>query len=213
MSELSTVEAHVLRKTPYSESSLIIATLSDNGQQHFILRGALQTGKRRFPAVDLFRLIRVVYRPAARSDLHTVREAECLDPYSHIPRNAAHYQAAGWLSRMVLDNSGLEDPMPKLHAALATAFRRLNTATPVACLPVVLGTTFILLQESGNLPSFDDQPAIRRQVEQMRECAVNPAVAYPSYDAAVWRQLRDWMEMFLLQHNFKVPRNFDRIEL
>ena len=95
MSELSTVEAHVLRKTPYSESSLVIATLSENGQQHFILRGALQTGKRRFPAVDLFRLIRVVYRTAARSDLHTAREAECLDAYSQISRHAAHYQAAG----------------------------------------------------------------------------------------------------------------------
>ena len=213
MSELSTVEAHVLRKTPYSESSLIIATLSENGQQHFILRGALQTGKRRFPAVDLFRLIRVVYRPAARSDLHTAREAECLDAYSQISRHAAHYQAAGWLSRLVLDNSGLEDPMPKLHAALAAAFRRLDSATPAACLPIMLGTTFVLLHESGNLPAFDDQPEIRRQVEQMRECAVDPATPYPNYDAAVWRRLRDWIQMFLLQHNFKVPQNFDRIEL
>ncbi|MFM1548603.1 MAG: DNA repair protein RecO [Lentisphaeria bacterium] len=213
MSELSTVEAHVLRKTPYSESSLVIATLSENGQQHFILRGALQTGKRRFPAVDLFRLIRVVYRPAARSDLHTAREAECLDAYSQISRHAAHYQAAGWLSRLVLDNSGLEDPMPKLHAALAAAFRRLDSATPAACLPIMLGTTFVLLHESGNLPAFDDQPEIRRQVEQMRECAVDPATPYPNYDAAVWRRLRDWIQMFLLQHNFKVPQNFDRIEL
>ena len=212
MSELSTVEAHVLRKTPYSESSLVIATLSENGQQHFILRGALQTGKRRFPAVDLFRLIRVVYRPAARSDLHTAREAECLDAYSQISRHAAHYQAAGWLSRLVLDNSGLEDPMPKLHAALAAAFRRLDSATPAACLPIMLGTTFVLLHESGNLPAFDDQPEIRRQVEQMRECAVDPATPYPNYDAAVWRRLRDWIQMFLLQHNFKVPQNFDRIE-
>lgn len=213
MSELSTVEAHVLRKTPYSESSLVIATLSENGQQHFILRGALQTGKRRFPEVDLFRLIRVVYRPAARSDLHTAREAECLDAYSQISRHAAHYQAAGWLSRLVLDNSGLEDPMPKLHAALAAAFRRLDSATPAACLPIMLGTTFVLLHESGNLPAFDDQPEIRRQVEQMRECAVDPATPYPNYDAAVWRRLRDWIQMFLLQHNFKVPQNFDRIEL
>ena len=203
----------MLRKTPYSESSLIIATLSENGQQHFILRGALQTGKRRFPAVDLFRLIRVVYRPAARSDLHTAREAECLDAYSQISRHAAHYQAAGWLSRLVLDNSGLEDPMPKLHAALAAAFRRLDSATPAACLPIMLGTTFVLLHESGNLPAFDDQPEIRRQVEQMRECAVDPATPYPNYDAAVWRRLRDWIQMFLLQHNFKVPQNFDRIEL
>ena len=202
----------MLRKTPYSESSLIIATLSENGQQHFILRGALQTGKRRFPAVDLFRLIRVVYRPAARSDLHTAREAECLDAYSQISRHAAHYQAAGWLSRLVLDNSGLEDPMPKLHAALAAAFRRLDSATPAACLPIMLGTTFVLLHESGNLPAFDDQPEIRRQVEQMRECAVDPATPYPNYDAAVWRRLRDWIQMFLLQHNFKVPQNFDRIE-
>lgn len=203
----------MLRKTPYSESSLVIATLSENGQQHFILRGALQTGKRRFPAVDLFRLIRVVYRPAARSDLHTAREAECLDAYSQISRHAAHYQAAGWLSRLVLDNSGLEDPMPKLHAALAAAFRRLDSATPAACLPIMLGTTFVLLHESGNLPAFDDQPEIRRQVEQMRECAVDPATPYPNYDAAVWRRLRDWIQMFLLQHNFKVPQNFDRIEL
>ena len=202
----------MLRKTPYSESSLVIATLSENGQQHFILRGALQTGKRRFPAVDLFRLIRVVYRPAARSDLHTAREAECLDAYSQISRHAAHYQAAGWLSRLVLDNSGLEDPMPKLHAALAAAFRRLDSATPAACLPIMLGTTFVLLHESGNLPAFDDQPEIRRQVEQMRECAVDPATPYPNYEAAVWRRLRDWIQMFLLQHNFKVPQNFDRIE-
>jgi recombinational DNA repair protein (RecF pathway) len=211
MAELLTVEGHVLRKTPYSESSLIIALLSDQGQQHFMLRGALKIGKRNFPAVDLFRRVRIIYRPTTRSDLHTGRDAECIDSYAGIPRHQTHYRAAAWLSRMILDNTAINDPAPLLHTAATTAFQRLGGDEEVPCVPVVLGVGFVLLQEAGSLPSFDEQPDIRQSVQRMIACATSAALPYPDYTAAVWLDLRDWLQAFLLQHDYKVPRDIEKI--
>jgi len=53
----------VLRKTPFSESSLVIASLSaEHGRLDFLARGAMRVEKKRFPELDLFREVNVHFK-------------------------------------------------------------------------------------------------------------------------------------------------------
>ena len=117
MADIQELEAIVLRKTTYSDSSLIIATLTrEAGQQHFLLKGALRQNKRAFPAADLFRQVEIQYVPGRDSDLNFAREIELIDDYDSIAGFPRQYAAAVWLSKFILQNT-VADPVTQMLAA------------------------------------------------------------------------------------------------
>ncbi len=85
----------ILRKTPFSETSLIVGGISPEfGQLHFLVRGARKLSKRSFPVADLFRVLQVKYAPSNKGTLYTWRCADLEASYSDVAQSTATYTTA-----------------------------------------------------------------------------------------------------------------------
>ncbi len=205
------LEGLVLRKTPFSETSLILACLTRTlGQQHFLLRGARKTGKRTFPEADLFRQIEIVYRPSRSSDLHTARSVTCIQPFDAIARRPDHFRTAGWLCRFALRNTVAEEPAPQFYEATLSAFRRLAEPT-ASCTAIVLGVCFVALEEHGLLPDAAGHEHIRRGMDELRRYALLLAPEPPAYPAQAWDDLKAWMHRYLHRVGLHVPEGWQQL--
>ncbi|HJO95185.1 MAG TPA: recombination protein O N-terminal domain-containing protein [Victivallales bacterium] len=61
-------EVIILRKIPYSETSLIINSLSpEYGRLDFIIKGARRISKKSFPEIDIFRKLKIEFKEIAMS--------------------------------------------------------------------------------------------------------------------------------------------------
>ena len=124
----------VLRKIPYSETSLIVAGLSPaSGQLRFVVHGARKIAKKKMPVVDIFRMIHVKYG-AGKSDLHTWREGELVANYGDVARDFGLYETAAWAARFILKHTAEGVECPHLFLALKTGLKRLaDSARDAGC--------------------------------------------------------------------------------
>jgi recombinational DNA repair protein (RecF pathway) len=205
-----TCEALVLRKTPFSETSLILYTLTRTaGQQHFLLKGARRHGRRAFPEADLMRRVEIVYRPARQSTLHTAREVTCVVSYDRIAQRPAAFAAAGWLCRFALENTVGDAPAPELYAALELAFARLSEPAPLPPRAIVLGVCFVALAEHGVLPELADQAHLQAELARMTRFALTATEPLPPYPAASWDDLHRWMRSYLPRAGLRLAAGWD----
>lgn len=208
MTETVEDDALVLRKTPYSETSLIAALLTrEHGQIHVLLKGARRTGKRQFPAIDLFRQVTVQFQPAANRDLHNLRGVELLRAHDAIAERPAHYRLALWLSRFMLANTQNNLPVPRSYTALVNAFARLAQADASED-AILLSLCFTLADESGLLPSYEDARS-QRHIEAMLAFAADANTATPSYTREIWAGIRRWMYRLLSAGQLTLPAGLD----
>lgn len=202
----------VLRRTPYAETSLIVAGLGpSHGQMHFLVRGARRTGPKQFPIVDLFRLLTVHYR-MGRGELSTWRSADLVMDFGAVARNQNTIRTAGWLARFVLTNTHPSVPAPRLFRALATALRRLAACAAgtgvlpagVTCDAAVVSCGLVFLDEHGLLPAYSEAPQRARHVQDLLAYAEDDAgTTYP--DADTWNALRQWVIALLQYTDCLVP--------
>jgi len=194
----------VLRKTPYAESSLVLAGLSpEHGQLHFLVRGGRRIERRGPTPPDLFRVLAVEYT-AGRSDLHTWRQADMVADWGALARSPTAYAAACWLAAFTLGNTLPHAPCPRYCHALHIALQRLadsataSNATPYIGSIAVVGACLVYLDESGLLPTYDDNPDDCRRRDRL--VAMGEGIADPpSLDENEWRALHQWT-LALLQH-------------
>ena len=206
--QLHTTEALILRKTEYSETSLVTAVLTrDLGQQHFIFKGARKGGKKRFPIVDLFRRLRIVYKPSARTELNSVRDAEILQTYDAIALNPDYFRTATWLSQFILKNTQGNMSVPNVFQALNVAFSRLSSQSiNVSCLPIVVAVCFVMISESGLLPDYSEDSNYKLGCKRLIDFALNADSPVPSYPESSWNKLGIWTRNFIVEHtDLKLP--------
>jgi recombinational DNA repair protein (RecF pathway) len=196
----------VLRKTPYSESSLVVAGVSpDAGQIHFLVRGARKLGKRQFPAADLFQVLAVQYRHG-RGSLCTWQAAEPEADYRAAAASPARFEAACRLAKFTLANVREGLAQPRHFAALQLALARLAdpaAAETDAVAAAFVGTALVFLDEHGLLPDYPDNERLERQRDWLLRAAETPGPA-PVLPAADWRRLEAWLEALLRHHDCRV---------
>ncbi len=186
----------VLRLTPYSDTSVIVAGLTpDLGQVHFLVRGAKRLGPKRFPLLDLFRILQVNYRDTG-GELQRLGNADLLADHSGVARQLLAFQTAGWLARFALANAPAGLGQEDLFQALSVGFGRLAGMTPKADLAaltdaVVVGVLLTYLQEGGWLAEHDHDQRAARQCQCLLAMATGQA-APPPLTAANWHDLRRW---------------------
>jgi recombinational DNA repair protein (RecF pathway) len=186
----------VLRLTPYSDTSLIVAGLSPElGQLHFLVRGAKRLGPKRFPLLDLFRVLQVSYRDTG-AEMHRLGGADLVADHAGVARTLTAFQTAGWLARFALANTPAGLGQEALFEALCVGLGRLASLTPAddavaVADAVVVGVLLAYLQEGGWLAEQTGDERAARQCQCLLAMAAGRAEP-PRLTAANWHDLRRW---------------------
>ncbi len=213
--DLSEVEALVLRKFDYSETSVITAALTrTEGVKRFLIKSARKNSKKSFPQIDLFRHVSIFYKPTLRSELYPVHSAECLTAYDSVASNIYNFKTAKWLCEFVIGNLKDEVQMAMLFDAVKIAFSRLATGEKVHSTSIVLSVCFIMLSENGLLPDYSDDKKSKDGIDALNQFALNESANFPEYSQESWESLSRWMYGFLQKHaGLVVPQGWESITI
>ena len=190
----------VLRKTPYSETSIIAVTLSpEHGRLDFMIKGAKQISKRKFPQVDLFRELEVHFNYKS-SGLNNMYSVEILNTFEGIANFPANYLRACETATFILRNSQGMIPSPEVYSALKTAFSTLGRSkTEVPWMELV---KLVYLDEHGFLPEAMNFSMDPKKMEAMKNL-INSIVSgtpLPDYPQKTWLKLSEWIDKLCKYH-------------
>ena len=143
----------ILRKTPYHETSLILAGIScEHGRVDLLVKGAKKIGSKSLPAIDLFREINVNINPE-KDGLQAIYSAELVSNFDNIALKKEAYLDACEISKFVLRNSHPSNPSPETYNAVKIAFQLLSEGNDLFCTPLV---KLVYLAEHGLLPELPE---------------------------------------------------------
>ncbi len=193
----------VLRKTPYSESSIIAATLSpDHGRLDFVIRGAKKISGKKMPQVDLFRELHVEFR-MKNSGLQNLYSSELLNFYDGIASFPDNYLKACEIGTFILRNSHPMIPCPEVYFAMKNAFDALSKSS--ADIPWAELVKLVFLDEHGFLPEDLSVAGDSRKAEVM-EKLINSIVSgntLPDFPTNTWRKIADWIDELCRYHELE----------
>ena len=139
----------ILRKTPYQETSLIIAGISSQyGRIDLMVRGGQKIGSKSMPAIDLFREIEITITPNKHT-LQPIYSADLISNFDNIAMHKNSYIDACTISKFVLHNTQPAIPAPLTYRSVKTAFRSLSESGDVLYSPLV---KLAILEEHGLIP-------------------------------------------------------------
>lgn len=198
--------AIVLRKTPYRESSLIIATLSDqHGRLDFLIRGARSVGAKKFPVVDLFRELEVEFKEKSEG-LHPLYHVEATAQFDALANDSQHFSQACAIAAFLVRNTHENVPCPRTYAALKNALSHLARNDKKHRFWDVL-VKLVFLEENGLLPEFDiedsnakesDAPSLLKRLVSFASGELDTP---PTIGAAGCAKLADWVDAVCAYHD------------
>ena len=184
------VQYIILRKTPYRETSLVVAGISRSGRIDLLVRGARKTAAKNLPAIDLFREIEVNVDPA-KDGLQPVYSAELVSSFDDIAMNSRSYLDACEISRFILRNSHPGVSAPASYASVKTAFEALSTSGEIAYSPLV---KLIFLEEHGLLPEIPEGRESERVLLNQLLNAGKGSNPMPEIDPEYMKKIAEWIE-------------------
>jgi len=195
----------VLRKTPFQESSLVVAGVSpDFGRIDFLIKGARSLSRRKFPLYELFRELSIQFREAKAGALSSVQSAEPSESFDEIALRPANYLAACELAGFLLKHSQPLLECQQTYRALKTAFAKLRVEEEPER-PVALAR-LAYLYESGLLPERlsdgeDDASELRRTalLQALLAHAIGEGPE-PKLTPEYWGRIAKWTDSLLRYH-------------
>lgn len=205
-----TTEFLVLRKTPYSESSLILAGLTpQEGQLKLLIRGARRMERKKFSQLDILQLLEISYRPDGKN-ISTPRSVDIIHDHRKIAKDYTAYESVCWLIRFALLNAPAGIAHPRFFKAMEIAFERLAvTAEKTHQLQaetkaVLTAVCIVYLEESGFLPHYPRHPRRQQQRQVLIDFGENRDFT-PGLTAEVWEQLFNWTISLCRYHDCQIP--------
>ena len=134
---VQTTAAILLRKTRFSETSLIVSWFTrDCGRLKTVVKGALRPKSRFAGTLDLFFDCEITFARSAKSELHTLREADLRDSRTGLRTDHRRVALASYFVELIELTTEPEHPAPELYDLLRRAFAFLdqNAAVPRALL-------------------------------------------------------------------------------
>lgn len=191
----------VLRKTHYSESSLIISALSaEFGRLDFIVRGAKRIEKRKFPQVDLFRELNVVFRESSR-EMHGITEAELVREHDRIASSIENYRTAHEIASFVLRNSHPGIQCQKLYLALRNSFALLCSGEAHPQTAAIL--KLVYLHENGLLGTHGHADEAEKKRQRGLRIIIRDIIVKNSitpFTQQYWNSLSEWLDAMCRYH-------------
>lgn len=124
---VKTTHAILLRRTRYSETSLIISWFTrDLGRVKTMVKGALRAKNRFAGVLDLFFDCEINIASTTRSELHTLREAALLDARPGLRMDHRRVALAAYFVELIELTTEPGHPAPELHDLLQRAFSFLD---------------------------------------------------------------------------------------
>ena len=134
---VQTTPAILLRKTRFSETSLIITWFTrDYGRLKTVVKGALRPKSRFAGVLDLFFDCDISIARSAKSELHTLRETDLREARAGLRTDHRRVALASYFVELIELTTEPEHPAPELYDLLRRAFGFLdqNPAEPRALL-------------------------------------------------------------------------------
>ncbi|MCP3965231.1 MAG: DNA repair protein RecO [Lentisphaerae bacterium] len=210
---METANLIILRKTPYGETSLIISGLSDDfGKLDLMVKGARATGKKKFPAIDLFREVQITFSEKGKSELHTATNAEVIRANDALANSTEAFKFATIISSFILKNTAAELPCPLTYESLRHILENLAIIGHKQSAPwsieecsVILKTTF--LYENGMLPEdFNENPELNRKTQEflhnLIECG-NEGTNLQNIPSQALHKINKWLNSLIRYQQLK----------
>ena len=197
-----------MRKTPYQESGLIVASLSsDAGRLDFLFKGARRLGGKKYPDVDLFRELEVRYRDKEQGLLNP-SSVELLDNNDAVAGDLDGLMRLGKLATYLLRNCHHDVACPRTYAALAFALSA-HKRSGSASIPLEPLVRLVHLDENGLLhdklthsDGGGDDSSRRKALEAILRFAVQGGEP-PSFSHRFWQQLAQWIGSLCAYHGME----------
>ena len=124
---LETNSAILLRKTRFGDTSLIITWLTqEHGKIKTVVKGALRPKSKFSGVLDLFFECEISFVRSAKTDLHTLREAELRAPREGLRGEYARVALASYFVELLELATEPEHASPELFDLLLRALRHLD---------------------------------------------------------------------------------------
>jgi DNA repair protein RecO (recombination protein O) len=122
--------ALILRRHPYSESSLIVHAISrEHGKVHLVARGAYRPRSRFYCLLDLFHELHLEWSGSPERELKTLRNGSLLTRRRGITEDLAQYRAALSLLELTELGSRPGAAEPELYDELSYSLDRLSAGS------------------------------------------------------------------------------------
>lgn len=209
MSELSTTEMLILRKSPYRETSLIAAGITpENGRLDLVIKGELAFSKKKFPVIDLFREIQVEFARSPQSTLHNLRQAEVIaDCGEELAAVHDNFLLASELGELILKTAKPDLPCPETFDAALNVLGMLSRIVPdeaqapakrARCAAMM---KLVILSENGLLPeSLDPDPDVNVEKHDLLDHILAAAQGLddpPVNTGRFWTQMNRWADQLI----------------
>jgi len=131
LTSLDSTAAILLRKTRYSDTSLIINWFTAaHGKIKTIAKGALRPKSRFAGVLDLFYECEITINRSLKSDLHTLREAVLSDSRENLRRDYPRVALAAYFVELLDLVTEPDHPVPELFDLLSRALKFLDQKPP-----------------------------------------------------------------------------------
>jgi len=122
MPDLRTVRGFIIGRLPFSNTSLILRTLTrEAGRLTFVAKGATRPKSPFAGAIDLFYLADFLYAPSRSGEMHTLREVKLIEPHVGLRRSYASLLAAQYFAALIETITEPAAPVPDDYALFAKA--------------------------------------------------------------------------------------------
>jgi DNA repair protein RecO (recombination protein O) len=131
VSENGPMAAIAIRRNRFSETSLMVTWFTEGGGWvRTSARGALRPGSALSGRIDLFHETRIFWTQSRRSDVHTLKEAEIISPFSPVEPVHLSVQAAAYFAELTAQCTQPEEPHPEIYDLLRRGLGYLKRKPP-----------------------------------------------------------------------------------
>lgn len=181
----------ILRKTPFRDTSLVVAGISpDHGRLDFVLKGARAIGKKQFPTADVFREFFIEFRPSRRAEsMPSLVSMDLAAAHDGIAQSMDCYLAACSFAAETLRRAQPMLEMPLAWQAFSVMLTRMErTLSPK--IPLMLARLAVL-REHGMLSDAVPYPDM---FAPLFRCAADADAPWPEIDETALNRIDGWIE-------------------
>lgn len=151
-------QALVLRRTPYSESSLVVHALTaQHGRVHLVAKGAYRRTSRYFCVLDLFHTLELGWSTKAGRELDPLSQGDLLHRRRRLPLDPASYSAGASVLELLDLVTVKGQPEPALFQIAVQALDALDELRgkiELGAQAILLRFQLLLLEDLGLPPAL-----------------------------------------------------------